>query len=175
MILPDIVFPVYLVIAEAIKHGPSGAVFTVDRLGNTKLLDDKSLPGATLGLRRLSLKARDLPGIAIKPLRKIAWEYRDLIRLRKVYGTKARFIDTKGTIFKYDTNKYSKLKYYKITKIDILEGKHTYLYFSGLNTPIKVPRPPPEGVYYGGVIHSPVGNVLYTYSSEKQKDTVIKI
>lgn len=174
--ITNIVFPVYVLRAESIIYGQTGAVFAVSVSGSISVVDDRSIPGDTLGKRRIVLKEKlKSEELGLYNLKTIAWEYRDLLYFRKKLGLNARFIDSTGRIFRYETDTFVPLKFYKIKKIDIIKDKFTYLHFFNLNTPLKVCRPPPEGYLYGGVIHTQTGNVLYGYTKQRNKDTRIKV
>lgn len=75
-----------------------------------KIIDDKTVEGKTLGVRRLKLAES---GVLLHPLRKTIYMLGDLIRLRQF----SWFIDNSGKVFKYVTETRVPLECRRITKI----------------------------------------------------------
>ena len=130
------------------------------------VLDDKNMPGATLGIRRLQT-----PFTEIVPLKH---SIDSLIGILKQQNNKS-FIDSKGTPFIYQKTRNATLKHYKIRKIEQKEVA-SILWLKGVKQPFTIPRPPPVGKTWAGVLH--LGRwpwLLYEYSEEKSKDTRRKV
>ena len=130
------------------------------------VLDDKNMPGATLGISRLQT-----PFTEIVPLKH---SIDSLIGILKQQNNKS-FIDSKGTHFIYQKTLNATLKYYKIRKIEQKEVA-SILWLKGVKQPFTIPRPPPVGKTWAGVLH--LGRwpwLLYEYSEEKSKDTRRKV
>lgn len=152
-------FPVFIL--------PSGNWELVDGLLliDNQIVDDKNMPGATLGIRRLQTHFTELV-----PLRH---SIDSLIGILK--QTTKYFIDSKGTPFIYQKTMNSSLKYYKIRKVELKE-KASVLWLKDVNFPFTIPRPPPRELTWAGVLH--IGGLpwlLYEYSEEKLKDTRRKV
>lgn len=152
-------FPVFIL--------PSGNWELVDGLLliDNQIVDDKNMPGATLGIRRLQTHFTELV-----PLRH---SIDSLIGILK--QTTKYFIDSKGTPFIYQKTMNSSLKYYKIRKVELKE-KASVLWLKDVNFPFTIPRPPPQETTWAGVLH--IGGLpwlLYEYSEEKLKDTRRKV
>jgi len=91
-------------IAEKPPQQRDGVVFFsseyVDELEQSsyslKIVDDKNLPGSTLGRRRLQL--RETEQVRLHPLRTAIYLLADLIKLAKA---STWFIDSSGRVFQY--------------------------------------------------------------------------
>jgi hypothetical protein len=132
---------------------------------NNQIVDDRNMPGETLGLRRLQTPMKGL-----LPLNK-AYEFPIAI----IKETPGLYIDNKGYLFVYQKTKFVELKYYKIKKID-RKVVASILWLQGINFPIRVPRPPPEKYLWGGMLHlyhKPW--LLYNYAEQKLPDSRRKI
>ena len=152
-------FPAYIISSSNWEES-DGLLFL-----DNKLLDDKNMPGDTLGLRRLQTPFKDL-----YPLKSYVGSLLGLIK--QPINT---FIDTNGTPFMYEKTQYCALKYYKITKIERKEVA-SVLWLSGINIPFKIPRPPGSNLPWAGILHKKeMPWMLYEYSSEKRVNTRRKV
>lgn len=172
----DISFPVYpLRPFENIKYGSKGAIFIQDKVGDIYLIDDTSKSGS-FGQRRLKIKFELESSKTIK-LYKLNVSFIDwsefLSALKKARSK--TYIDSNGRIFMYSPSKFVPLKYFKIKKIQLVEGSYCFLVLEGLLQKIKVCRPPPEVAQWAGILMSPTGFLLYGYSQQKIPDTIRKI
>ena len=113
------------------------------------VIDDKNMPGKTMGARRLQTKVEGL-----YPLKRAIFDRVSLIR-----AGGGPYVDNMGRFFIYEKTKFTKVKYLKILRVD-KQGDYSRLWFFGLTQPWEVPRPPPEGYPYAGVIF------LYDYPWE---------
>lgn len=172
----DIEFPVYpLRKYDSIVQGSRGAVFVKDLTGDIYLIDDKSKEG-TFGARRLRIKGQLTKSDTIK-LYKLNRSFNTwselLTNVRKVHSK--TYIDNTGFIFKYFPTVRVPLKYFRIVKVQSLEGMHSYLLLDGLQQKIQVSRPPPKGATWAGILMAPTGYLLYSYSEGKLPDTNRKV
>ena len=156
--LSSIQFPVYLL--------PSSDWEVVDGLllMEGKILDDRNMLGATLGVRRLQTE------FALFPLPTLVWDIVGLIKQRTNY-----FIDSAGAPFIYEKTKTVSLKYEKILKVE-RKGIASIIRLSGIKNALKVIRPPESGMSWAGVLF--LNNypwVVYDFSEEKKKDTWRKV
>lgn len=152
-------FPVYAMTSDD-WHITDGLLFL-----EGKILDDRNMPGDTLGIRRLQTPH--------KTLVRLAHQIDDMRGLLK--SNQKTFIDTNGIPFIYEKTEFCKLKYYKIKSI-LKKESCSLLYLYGVKNPFRVPRPPASEIQYAGVLH--YGNlpwILYEYSEERQKDTRRKV
>lgn len=130
-----------------------------------KLVDDKNMPGETLGIRRLQTPFKNL-----LPLRK---SVNDLIGVLK--QRKNTFVDSDGNVFIYQKTKFTSLKYYKIRKIE-QKTVASVLWLKGVNFPFKVIRPPLPEATWAGVLHlNSLPWLLYEYSEDFKSTTKRKI
>lgn len=130
-----------------------------------EILDDRNMPGNTLGLRRLQSP--------FKNMIKLKKSLNDQIGILK--QPPLSYIDNKGRLFRYRKTKFAQLKYYKIKKIE-LKTVACIIWLSGINFPFKQARPPLFENTWAGVLHiNGIPWVIYEFSTEKQSDTKRKI
>lgn len=157
--IDKIQFPVY-VLPSSNWELVDGLLY-VDQL----LVDDKNMPGDTIGKRRLQTPFKNL-----QPLKRAADNFTAIIKC----GHKC-FIDSKGVPFIYDKTETCALKYHKIRKID-RKDTASVLWLKDFNFPFVVPRPPPTDYTWAGVLHlKGLPWMLYEYSVTRQADTRRKI
>ena len=129
------------------------------------LVDDRNMPGDTLGVRRMQTPIPDK-----LPLKKAVETPLGLIK-----SGKKHFIDNEGKLFTYEKTRMCKLKYYKIKKI-VNKHNASLLWVYTVKTPFTIPRPPEPSFKWVGILEyrgSPW--MLYEYSYERKKDTRRKI
>lgn len=132
---------------------------------DAQVLDDRNMPGKTLGIRRLQTPFRDL----VK-LKKAATAPISLIK-----NPSGSYIDSLGRIFTYEKTEFVQLKYHKIRKTE-LKDTYTLLWVSNFNFPIKVPRPPHPGYTWAGVLYMKgFPWLLYEYSEQRKKSKRKKV
>ena len=130
-----------------------------------ELLDDKNMPGETLGLRRMLT-----PHKKQYHLREMITTANGLMKQKTKY-----FIDNSGRPFIYEKIEFAKLKYLKIKKRDY-KTKACLLWVHGCSFPFTIPRPPEPGYTWAGILHIRDNPwLLYEYAEEKLKDTRRKI
>ena len=130
-----------------------------------ELLDDKNMPGDTLGLRRMLT-----PHKKQYHLKEMITTANGLMKQKTKH-----FIDNSGRPFTYEKIEFAQLKYLKIKKIDY-KTKACLLWVHGCSFPFTIPRPPETGYTWAGILH--IKNnpwLLYEYSKEKLKDTRRKV
>ena len=152
-------FPVY-VLPSSNWQETDGLLFL-----DGHIVDDKNMPGATLGIRRLQTPH--------KGLLRLKHQIDNLRGLLK--NDKNTFIDTSGTPFVYEKTQFCKLKYYRIKSITPRETC-SLLRLWGVKQPFAVPRPPALEMQYAGILHyGSMPWILYEYSEEPHKDTRRKV
>lgn len=152
-------FPVYVL--------PSDNWWYQDRVLflDNRVVDEKNMPGATLGVRRLQCGRSDL-----LPLKKALLDVSDLIHCK----TK-NFIDSSGTPFTYVKEYSSLLKCYRIKRIDRKETA-SILWLYDWPTPITIPRPPLNNPEYVRLLHvNGAPWIVYDYVRCQVKDTYRRI
>lgn len=132
-----------------------------------KLLDDRNMPGETLGIRRIQTPySKD----SLYKLHSAIYSLQGILKQNS-----KTFVDSNGVPFIYEKTVFSELKYYKIKKVERKEVA-SLLWLEGVNFPFTIPRPPEEGMLWAGVLHfGGLPWVLYEYSEEKLKDTRRKV
>jgi len=156
--LKNVSFPVYVL--------PSDEVDFIDGLllFENKVIDDRNMPGDTLGKRRLQTPHKLLRFKKLCP---------NLAAMLASKGT--NFIDTRGNAFRYNKTKYVSLKCKKIKKVQRKEVA-SILWAVGVDTPFAIPRPPPAGNTWVSILY--FGDYpwqLYEYSETKLPDRRKKI
>ena len=158
--ISKIKFPVYI-LDSSNWHEEDGLLFVDNRL-----VDDKNMPGETLGIRRLQTPFKDL-----YPLK---GSLGSLLGIIKQNSGKA-FIDSNGFPFIYEKTENCSLKYYKVRKIEKKE-KAAVLWVKDITFPFKIPRPPRNSLPWAGILHRKgIPWMLYEYSAEKRADTRRKV
>ena len=157
--IPKVRFPVYAL--------PSSNWMTVDGLVyvDNGLIDDRNMPGDSLGLRRLQTPQ---PG-----LRVLNRSVPNLVGILKRYPS--CFIDSNGKLFMYVKTLSCKLKFLRIKKVERKEVA-SLLWVKGIKSPFTIPRPPEDGRLWAGILYMKgLPWLLYEYSTEPKKDGVRKV
>jgi len=128
-----------------------------------RIVDDKSVQGATLGLRRLAIV-----GARLFPIRQALYFLGDLIKIAK---QTTWFIDNTGKIFQYRKSSRAKLAAHKITKVLPLEGMGAIIEVQGLPQRFKCMYAPKPDQYYAGILRWGLSYVLYGFYNEAFKTT----
>jgi hypothetical protein len=128
-----------------------------------RIVDDKLLPGATLGLRRLVVVDAKL-----FPIRQAIYFLGDLIKIAK---QTTWFIDNTGKIFQYRKTSRAKLGAHKITKVLPLDGMGAIIEVQGLPQRFKCMFAPKPEQYYAGILRWGLGYILYGFYNEPFKST----
>jgi hypothetical protein len=157
--LPKIKFPVFVL--------PSDDWYETDKVlfMDEMVLDEKNMPAKTLGVRRAQCGRSDL-----YPLKKAIFSLPELIQCK----TK-NFIDRFGKPFSYMKTYNSRLKSYRIRKIEKKEVA-SLLWLQGVPTPFTIERPPIGNPLYARMLHlngSPW--LIYDYGRSPEKDTYRRV
>ena len=150
-----ITFPVYIIGSDNWEE-QDGLLFL-----DNKLLDDKNMPGKTLGIRRLQSPFKDL-----YPLKSSLGNLLGILK-----QTKNTFIDNEGIPFIYEKTESCSLRYYKIRKVERKESS-SVLWLKDISFPFKIPRPPSGELTWAGVLHkNNIPWMIYEHSEHKKADT----
>ena len=129
------------------------------------LLDDRNMPGETLGIRRLQTPFKDL--IVLKK------SLLDVIGLIK--QPPSAYVDNMGFLFTYEKTTMASLKYHKIRKVE-RKDVASILWLKDINFPFKQKRPPlPENTWAGVLYIQGIHLLIYEFSETKKSDTRRKI
>ncbi len=129
------------------------------------VLDERNMPGKTLGTRRLQCVRKDL-----FPLKRAVTDTTGILQSRR-----KNFITCTGKLFTYEKTLTVPLKSYKIKDVD-LKGEASLLWLHGVNTPMTIPRPPDPNYKWARVLElNSAPWLLYDYTKERQKLTHRKV
>lgn len=157
--LKNVTFPAYLL------HSSNWDLRDGMLFLDNQVLDDRNMPGDTLGKRRLQTPFRGLYQIKKAVMSPVGI----------VKQSNQAYIDNLGKIFIYEKTRMVPLKYHKIRKVELKET-YSLVWIMGFNFSFKVPRPPKSEYTWAGVLHvDGFPWLLYEYSKEKLKDTQRKI
>lgn len=162
MNLKMVSFPVYQVTKPVSREGTE-LVF-LDANEDKVYLDDTSIEGETLGLRRLHIKGKLLP------LKDAIYFLKDLTK------TSGQYIDSKGYLFNYEKSRSVPLIFRKITKVVSIPTGGALIEFEGESPRYKIMYAPnPDEQYIGLLQTSPKAYMVYGLYTELHKDTRRKI
>lgn len=146
---------------------PSSNWYWADRVLflDGRVLDERNMPGKTLGVRRLQCGRRDLHPLG-----------RALVDIPSLLQSKVKsFIDCTGRPFIYEKTYSSKLTCYKIKRIDKKDSA-SLLWVHGVNHPFTIPRPPVDNPGWARILHlGPSPWLLYDYAHEVVKPTYRRV
>lgn len=170
MKITEISWPVYK-LKDTRPQEEDGVIFYFHSSSEKNILyiiDDKSIPGDTLALRRLQLKAKEAPLFKIKYS---LFFLADLIKLAKK-GT--WFIDSTGKVFQYTKTVRAALSFHKISNV-IRDIGCTLIEVEGSIIRHKSLFPPSNTQKYAGILTMGRIQILYGFYEEKQKTTYRKV
>ena len=132
---------------------------------NIRIVDDKSQPGATLGIRRLNMK---VSGTSLYPIRTAVYFLGDLIKLS---DSETWFIDNTGKLFQHKKFRRAKLQIKKIKKVLPGTGIGCVLELEGIASRFKCMSHPEPHQKYAGVLFIDNGYILYGLYESEAKET----
>jgi hypothetical protein len=149
--LKNLVFPVYRLPKDDLEYR-DGLL-----LHQNRVIDDKNQPGKTLGIRRAQSPHK---------LFRLRKAYSDVVGMLK--SNHLYFIDSKGNAFHYRKTESTFIKYHKIKRVEY-KNTQSLLWLTGIETPFQIPRPPPENLFWVGVLYyRGYPWKLYEYSIDKK-------
>ena len=154
--IKTIKFPVYA-LGSTDWYRQDGVLF----IDSGEVLDDKNMPGESLGIRRIQCGRKDL-----HRLKKAYLSFHDMLQSKK-----STFIDSNGTPFVYKRNINSPLIHHSISKIEPKDD-HSIIWLKKIEYPMTVPRPPYGDARYARVLYYR-GHpwMIYDFVMEKGKDS----
>lgn len=135
-----------------------------------RLIDDKNLPFATLGQRRLQLKLDK--DAQIFPINKAIYFLGDLLKIAK---TNTWFIDSEGQLFTHKKSNHATLTFRKIVKILPTKGMGAIVEVEGIPSRFKTIFRPRDGEEYAGILVYKNTFIFYGFYKDKLKDSWRKI
>lgn len=172
MNLSNVSFPIYYLGKEKPEE-VNGILFYIRVDDNGEyvyyIIDDKNLPGNTIGKRRLQIDEN----VKKFSLRKAIFYIQDLI---KITHSLTWFVDNNGKLFSYKKSKVVPLIFKRILKVIPNRVGGAILEIEGLPTRFKTLHIPPVEHKYAGMLKlSPLSYILYGTYDRKYKDTTRKI
>lgn len=131
-----------------------------------RVIDDKSIPGDTLGQRRLAMANSGEKHLA--RVSKAIYFTSDLIKLA---DSRTWFIDNSGKVFKYRKLKTAKLTCHRIKKVLPINGMGAIVEVEGILTRFKTLYSPSREEYYAGILTMGIGHILYGFYTEPFKSS----
>ena len=130
-----------------------------------KVLDDKNMPGNSLGVRRLQCGRLDLC-----KLKKAYPDFNSLIN-----GKHKVFIDSNGIPFVYKKTINSPLIHHTINKIEPKQD-HSIVWLNHVHSPMSIPRPPYGDARYARVLYyKGFPWMIYDFVMERGKDSYRRV
>ena len=133
--------------------------------GNMRLVDDTSLSGKTLGLRRLQLTAHQHK---LFPIRTAIYFLADLVKLAK---STTWFIDSSGRVFQYEKNTRAKLQTRAIKQILPADGLGCVVELAGISSRFKSLQRPSEYQHFARVLKLGMGFIFYGFCETIKPDS----
>lgn len=133
--------------------------------GTGLVLDDKNMPGKTLGIRRLQCQRDDLYN-----LKKGILDFPSMIGSNYTI-----FIDSNGTPFKYKKTLTCKLIYHLVEKIHLKESC-SLVKCTGVPFLLEIPRPPYGDARWARVLYfGDAAWMLYDFTTHRGKDSYRRV
>ena len=127
-----------------------------------RIVDDRSVQKATLGLRRLAIKT----STSLFPIGSAIYFLADLVKLAK---KTTWFIDSHGQVFQHKKSTRAKLVTNKIKQVLPAQGLGCVLEIEGLSSRFKSIRRPTELEQYAVLLQISAGYILYGLSEQPLK------
>ena len=163
----NIHFPAYSITKTYKKIWEEMNVTFIQTESGTYMLDNKNIPGDTLGKRRLRIK-NDIYKL-YRP-RKVFYTISQLIKAKDKI-----FIDSSGIVFKYQKTETVPLKYYPVSDVVQAEDGECIIYIKNSDWSYKTSCRDAYGISYVGLLDTKYGHILYEFTDDKKKDTRRKI
>ena len=130
-----------------------------------RLIDDRNMPGETLGMRRIQTPLK---------LGKLNRSINSIIGIVKNPGN-TPYIDNKGRIFVYEKTQMCDLRFHKLKDVK-RKGHGCSVHVFGVQTGFAVPRPPEQDVEWAGILYfHGLPWKLYEFSDNRKKNKKVKI
>lgn len=130
-----------------------------------RVVDDRNLPQANLGLRRLSLKAAGEP---LFPIRTAIYFLADLVKLAKATTW---FVDSSGRVFHYEKTTRAKLTTKRIKQVLPAAGLGCVFELQGVPNRFKAMRRPEPHELYARVLKLGMSFIFYGFCDEHKPDS----
>ena len=131
-----------------------------------RVVDDTSVSGSTLGLRRLKLKSD--PKVTLFPIRTAIYFLSDLVKLAK---STSWFIDSSGRVFNYEKSVRAKLTTKRIKQVLPASGLGCVFELQGLSSRFKAIQRPSENQHYARVLQLGMAHIFYGFCDTHKPDS----
>lgn len=174
MNLTEISWPVFR-LGEHKPHQDDGVIYyskeyvdneSEDSRVGLRIVDDKTIPGNNLGMRRLLLASDE--EVKLFKIKTAIYFLADLIKIAK---QTTWFIDSSGKVFQYRKSTRAKLTFHKIKQILPGTGMGAVIVVEGLSQRFKCMYRPKDHQEYVGVLRYGLGYLLYGFYDEYHKPT----
>lgn len=153
-------FPVYP-LPSVDWYTQDGVLFIDDG----KVLDDKNMPGDSLGIRRLQCGRTDLCR-----LKKAFTDFQSMLKSKHKI-----FIDSNGSPFVYRRTINSPLVHHTVDRVEP-KGDHSIVWLKNINHPITIPRPPYGDARYARILYyNGFPWLIYDFTMERGKDSYRRV
>ena len=171
--LSEIHWPVFK-LGEKQPNQESGLVYYythyVDEMNHesatVRVVDDTSVPGLTLGMRRLRLKTD--PKVTLFPIRTAIYFLADLVKLAK---STSWFVDNSGRVFHYEKSTRAKLTTKRIKQVLPAGGIGCVFELHGIPNRFKAMQRPGEHEQYARVLQLGMGFIFYGFCETHKPDS----
>lgn len=130
-----------------------------------RVVDDRNLPQANLGLRRLALKVAGEP---LFPIRTAIYFLADLVKLAK---STTWFVDSTGRVFHYEKTVRAKLTTKRIKQVLPAQGLGCVFELVGLSSRFKAIQRPSETQQYARVLQLGMAHIFYGFCETHKPDS----
>lgn len=161
----DINFPIFSVSKTYKRIWEEFNVTYIETVKGVYVLDNKNIPGDTIGERRLKINNSKLYNF-----KKSYYTISQMLHSK--YNV---FVDVYGTVFKYKKTKMVPLIYYKVENISKASDGECVLSIPSINYYYKVTCRNAYGINYIGLLVTHNGYILYDLSEYKKNNSRRKI
>lgn len=166
----QIQFPIFPIAKEHQLQTVEDCLIIEDAAGNHRVVDNKSMPGDNLGMRRLQHATTDT--ILNKKLFKLSKPVYNIVEM--LHSSKDRYIDSSGQVINHTKSKFYKLESFKISSfVEVEEGYVINVH--GIHCRFFLNRAPHVDEKFARVLRVGRGYLLYELSSEYEKASRLKI
>lgn len=131
-----------------------------------RVVDDRSVAGDTLGMRRLRLKSD--PKVTLFPVRTAIYFLADLVKLAK---STTWFVDNSGRVFHYEKTTRAKLTTKRIKQVLPADGLGCVFELQGIPSRFKAMQRPGEHQQYARVLQLGMSFIFYGFCDEHKPDS----
>lgn len=163
-------FPIYPLKAE--PQLIDNILFTENNKGDYLVIDNKNMPGATLGIRRIQHIKASSSDIVYRKLFVLKYPIHNFISI--LHKGVFRFIDSSGKVYNYIKTKFVPLETYKLKSYQVFPEGYV-IHVHNLHCSFFSNRAPNLQEKYVQVLRMGRGFLMYGFSTEFKKTTRMKI